>query len=113
MSYSTRKIYTFMPELSVGHHSKDVITTLNVPVLSAYYQMRKANPFTIWGLETIIYSLEYKMWISKSVEELVWGYDEPLFELAKLTLPNPPTYEKFGFFTDVRKCFWGVPKFLL
>ena len=41
------------------------------------------------------------MWVTKTVEELVWGYEEPLFELAKLTLPNPPPLSKFGFFTDV------------
>lgn len=102
MSYSTRKEYTFMPDLSVGHHSEDNITTLNVPVISAYYQMRESGYFATWGLEALISGLEYDMWVTKTVEELVWGYDEPLFDLAKLTLPNPPTFTKFGFFTDVR-----------
>ena len=55
MSYRTKKEYTFMPELSVGDHASVNITTLNVPVISAYYQMRKANVFTTWGLETVIY----------------------------------------------------------
>lgn len=41
--------------------------------------------------------------MKKSVEELVWGYDEPLFEVASLTLPNPPTFDKFGLFYDVSK----------
>eukprot|EP00095_Tigriopus_kingsejongensis_P008744 maker-scaffold92_size382268-snap-gene-1.19 protein:Tk08744 transcript:maker-scaffold92_size382268-snap-gene-1.19-mRNA-1 annotation:"scavenger receptor class b member 1" len=100
MSYSTRKIYTFMPELSEGHHSNDVITTLNIPMLTSFYQMRDANLFTAWGLSTVLYSLDYKPWLNKTVEELVWGYDEPLFELARMTLPNPPTFDKFGLFFD-------------
>lgn len=100
MSYSTRKHYTFMPSLSVGDHSKDNITTLNIPMLTSYYQMRDANFMTAWGLETILYSLNYKPWTTKTVEELIWGYDEPLFDLARLTLPNPPIYNKFGLFHD-------------
>ena len=54
MSYSTRKIYKFMPELSSGHHSEDFVTTLNVPVISAYYQMRDSDSWIQWGLETVI-----------------------------------------------------------
>ena len=46
MSYSTRKIYTFMPELSIGDPKKDNITTVNVPLLSAYHQKRDAD---MWG----------------------------------------------------------------
>jgi scavenger receptor class B protein 1 len=98
MSYSTRKEYTFMPGMSVGDHRKDLITTINVPTASAYYQMREANFFTAFGLDTVLSSLEYKMWVTHTAEELIWGYDEPLFEVAKFTLPNPPALEKFGFF---------------
>ena len=47
------------------------------------------------------FSYGHKMWVTKTAEELIWGYDEPLFELAKMFLPNPPSYDKFGFFTDV------------
>ena len=55
MSYRTRKEFKFVPELSVGNHSEVNITTLNVPLISAYYQMRSANVFTAWGLETVVY----------------------------------------------------------
>ena len=46
----------------------------------------------------LLSSLNYKPWVTKSVSELIWGYDEPLFDLARMTLPNPPTYTKFGLF---------------
>ena len=45
------------------------------------------------------------MWVTKTPEELVWGYDEPLFELARMTLDNPPEYQRFGLFTDVSENF--------
>jgi hypothetical protein len=46
-----------------------------------------------------MYSLEYEGWVSKTAEELVWGYEETLFDLAKLTMPKPPELDKFGFFS--------------
>ena len=57
-------------------------------------------------------SLEYNMWVTKTPEELIWGYEEPLFELAQ-ALPNPPTFSKFGFFTDVSSRPPAVPLFPL
>ena len=61
--------------------------------------MRKSGFFYQYALESIMYSLAYKGWVSKTPEELIWGYEETLFDLAKLTMPNPPDLEKFGFFT--------------
>jgi len=67
-----------------------------------HLQRRKRLCFThSWRL---YFSLDYEPWLSKTVEELVWGYEEPLFELGKIALPNPPTMSKFGFFTDVSWC---------
>ena len=63
MSYRTRKEYTFMPELSVGDHADAQITTLNVPAISAYYQLRNADPFTVWGLETYIYRYYFNKFV--------------------------------------------------
>ena len=43
MSYRTKKSFHFQPDMSVGDHSKDLIHTLNVPAISAYYQLRNAG----------------------------------------------------------------------
>ncbi len=103
MSYSTRKVYTYVSSLSGEglDPDSDVIVGPNVPVLSAYYQMRDANFAYVWGLQAVLYSLQYKPWASHTPTELVWGYQEPMFGLARMTLPNPPPTDKFGFFTDV------------
>ncbi len=98
ISYSIRKVYTFLPEKSIGGQD-DVITTANIPAVSAYYQMRDANFFTALGLNMVVESLEYKPWVRRTVGELSWGYEEPLFKLASYTLPSPPPFEKFGLFT--------------
>jgi len=100
MSYSTRKEFKFIRELSVGDQSGTNLTTINVPLLSAYYQARKMNYYLkatadYWVFE----SMDMKAWVTKTPEELVWGYPEVLFELAKSYIPDAPPMENFGFFT--------------
>jgi len=101
MSYSTRKEFSFVPELSVGDHSKDQITLANVPAISAMYQNRYASWFTKWGIEQVLSNLlGHSMYITRTPEEFVWGYHEPLFDLAKTYMPagSAPPSNNFGFF---------------
>jgi len=105
ISFKTRKVFTYQPEMSCRtcRDTEDRITTLNVPVLSAYHQMRDSSWFARYSLETMVSTvLAYQPWITRSPHELTWGYDEPLFELAKMTLPEPPPFEQFGFFVKKR-----------
>ena len=92
MSYSSRKEFTFMLDLSVGDHRTDQITTVNVPVASSYYLLRSLPDFTASVIEEAIeaYSSTPRMWVSKTPEELIWGYDEPLLQLS----PDPEAYGK-------------------
>jgi len=76
MSYRTRKNYTFMPDLSVNpetgrrnHHSKDTITTVNVPLISAVKKFQD-NPFwlkvALFGLGSEMKTLERSSWLLPS-----------------------------------------------
>ena len=106
MSYSTRKEFKFIRELSFSDQSTTNITTINVPLLSAYYQSRKMGYYVkAWGLDSILESyVDMNAWVTRTPEELIWGYPEPLFELAKAYLPEDtaPPMDNFGFFTKVR-----------
>ena len=105
MSYSTRKEFKFIRELSFSDQSTTNITTINVPLLSAYYQSRKMGYYVkAWGLDTVLESYDFNAWVTRTPEELIWGYPEPLFELAKAYLPEDtaPPMDNFGFFTKVR-----------
>lgn len=97
MSYSTRKEFKFIPELSVRHQSKTNITLINVPVISAFYQHRHSDWLTRFAMGQVVSN---KVWTTHTVEEFVWGYPEPLFELAQAFMPNPPPLDKFGFFVE-------------
>jgi len=99
ISFRTRKIFSFSPSDScVGcNDMTDKITTLNVPAISAYYQMRESY-WTGFLLTGMINTLGYDMWTTKVAHELLWGHQETLFEVAKYTMPSPPPFQKFGFF---------------
>ena len=106
MTYSTRKEFKFMRELSYSDQSTTNITTLNVPLLSAYYQNRKMDYYVkAWGLDGVLESwYQGDAWVTRTPEELIWGYPEPLFDLAKAYMPedSAPPMDNFGFFTKVR-----------
>lgn len=100
ISYRTRKIFTFTASESCTgcDDLKDNITTLNIPAISAYYQMRDAQ-FTGYLLTQMIhYWLKYNMWTTRSPNEFLWGHEETLFDIARHTMPNPPPFNKFGIF---------------
>ena len=44
-----------------------------------------------WGIPS---TLGYKPWVTKTVNELLWGYDEPLFTAAQTFMPNPPPFDR-------------------
>jgi hypothetical protein len=47
--------------------------------------MRKSNYFSQLALKAVISTLGYKGWVSKTAEELVWGYEETLFDLVSVS----------------------------
>ena len=44
-----------------------------------------------WGISS---TLGYKPWLTRSVKELLWGYDEPLFTAAQTFMPDPPPFDR-------------------
>lgn len=100
ISYRTRKTFKFVAAESCAscQDTVDNVTTLNVPAISAYYQTRNANWYTTYSLSGLIWGLGYKPWVTRTVHEMLWGYDEPLFKVAQTLLAEPPPFDKFGLF---------------
>ena len=88
-----------------------MITTLDVPAISAYlkvgifskssielanirpqYYQIKDNHYSRWFLEQVIAGLN-NVWMRKTVKDLLWGYDEKLFMAAQFS-DDPPPFEK-------------------
>jgi len=104
MAYSTRKIFTFIPELSITADGKqlddrkDNLTVINVPAFSAMHQVRLKSYFEKVGVYSALELLDTKMILQRTPEQMIWGYHEPLLEAAAL-LDDSLTFTSFGFFT--------------
>jgi len=101
ISYKTRKIFTFTPSESCAFCSEeDIITTVNVPAISAYHKIQGygLNSFQTYWYDTAIKAF-HDVWMRKSVTDLLWGYDEKLFKAGQF-FADPPPFEKFGLFLD-------------
>jgi len=101
ISYKTRKVFTFKPSESCDFClEKDMITTVNVPAISAYHKIHGKN-FGSWKNAFVEGSIKlfHNVWMRKNVSDLLWGYDEKLFKASQF-LPDPPPFEKFGLFLE-------------
>ncbi|XP_014612664.1 PREDICTED: scavenger receptor class B member 1 [Polistes canadensis] len=97
ISYRIRKTYVFTPELSVGSDD-DLVVVPNVPMLSATSQSKYAARFLRLAMASIMDILKIKPFVEVSVEQLLWGYEDPLLKLAKDVVPKEPKFpfDQFG-----------------
>jgi len=100
-SYNLRKVLTFSPSDSCEFCLEgDVVTTLNVPAISAYHKIhgKGLGTWQNFGYEKA-FKLLNQVWIRKNVSDLLWGYEEQLFKAGKF-FADPPSVDKFGFFLN-------------
>lgn len=59
------------------------------------------------ALSSMLEVLKEQPFVSRSVRDLMWGYEDPLLKIAKDILPPGQRlpYDKFGFFVEVRFIF--------
>ena len=96
ISYKTRKVFTYTPSESCEScREEDVITTINVPAISAYHQGLEKGAEGSWARWLFGNSIKliHDTWMRKNVTDLLWGYEEKLFKASQY-LPNPPPFEK-------------------
>ncbi|XP_017263415.1 lysosome membrane protein 2 isoform X2 [Kryptolebias marmoratus] len=90
-AYNT-KSFVFLREKSVGDPAVDAITTVNIPAWAA---MNKAKGFfRISMLNVFMTSAKSDLFTTRTVDELLWGYEDPL--LVRLTNTNPDVEKIFG-----------------
>ncbi|XP_050688443.1 lysosome membrane protein 2-like [Eriocheir sinensis] len=99
VSYETQKFYFFERNASVGPE-EDVITTLNIPMMTALSQWRFAARLAKLALSSMLEVLGTQPFVTKTVGQFMWGYDDPLLKIAKDIIPPDQRlpYEQFGFF---------------
>ncbi|CAK6955882.1 lysosome membrane protein 2-like isoform X2 [Scomber scombrus] len=91
-AYNT-KSFVFLREKSVGDPSVDNITTVNIPAWAVMTKLKgnfwKASMVSIW-----MNSLGSGIFTTLTVDELLWGYEDPL--LARLAPSYPDVEPYFG-----------------
>lgn len=99
VTYSPTKTFFFNREASAGDES-DLVQTLNVPLISAADQMKYAVRLTRLAMSSMLNVLNQETITVKSVRDLLWGYEDSLFKLAKDVMPpeNVVPHDKFGLF---------------
>jgi len=97
VTFQQQKIFRFDPEQSVGDES-DMVVVPNIPMLSATSQSKHAARFLRLAMASIMDILKIKPFVEVSVNQLLWGYEDPLLKLAKDVVPKEQKlpYEEFG-----------------
>ncbi|XP_076014573.1 lysosome membrane protein 2-like isoform X2 [Genypterus blacodes] len=91
-AYNT-KSFVFLRNKSVGDPAVDAITTVNIP---AWAVMNKAKGSFLRSTMAAIWmkSIGSGMFTTRTVDELLWGYEDPL--LARIASTNPDVEKVFG-----------------
>lgn len=91
-AYNT-KSFVFLREKSVGDPAVDTITTVNIPAWAVMNKVKgsffKSSMVSIW-----MNSLGSGLFTTRTVDELLWGYEDPL--LARIAPTNPDVEKVFG-----------------
>ncbi|XP_028273661.1 lysosome membrane protein 2-like isoform X2 [Parambassis ranga] len=87
------KSFVFLRDKSVGDPAVDSITTVNIPAWAVMNKVKgsffKASMVSIW-----MNSLKSGLFTTRTVDELLWGYEDPL--LARIAPSNPEVEKVFG-----------------
>ncbi|XP_072228246.1 scavenger receptor class B member 1 isoform X1 [Leuresthes tenuis] len=108
VSYREYRRYFFEPSMSVGNES-DVVTIPNMLVLGASVMLENL-PFAVRLLISATFkTFKEGPFLTKTVGELMWGYDSDLVEFLNKYLPGMlPSTGKFGLFAEFNNSNTGL-----
>lgn len=90
----TPKYFVFVREKSVGDPSVDLVTTVNIPAVAVMNRLKGAGFWVSSGISMYMGSIGTTMFMTHTVDELLWGFKDPL--LTRLRTIKPDTDENFG-----------------
>ncbi|XP_010876528.4 scavenger receptor class B member 1 isoform X3 [Esox lucius] len=108
VSYLEYRRYFFEPSMSVGNES-DVVTIPNMLVLGAAVMMENM-PYAVRLMVSATFkTFKEGPFLTKSVGELMWGYDSKLVDFLNKWLPGMlPSTGKFGLFSEFNNSNTGL-----
>uniref|UniRef100_A0A3B4AWG5 Scavenger receptor class B member 1 n=1 Tax=Periophthalmus magnuspinnatus TaxID=409849 RepID=A0A3B4AWG5_9GOBI len=108
VSYREYRQYYFEPDMSIGNES-DIITIPNMLVLGAAVMLEDLPYPVRLMISTTFKTFKEGPFLTKTVEELMWGYDSKLVEFLNKYLPGMlPSTGKFGLFAEFNNSNTGL-----
>jgi len=97
----------FEPSLSNGTED-DLITFLNIPAVSMIESLMNAqtNAFSVLGINLMFKMLQTKLFVTKTVGQLISGYDDPLMKMASIIMPNQVKNGQFSILNGRNGTAW-------
>ncbi|KAL0966208.1 hypothetical protein UPYG_G00292320 [Umbra pygmaea] len=87
------KTFVFLPKRSVGDPEMDNITTINIPAVAVMNKVKdsffRSTMVSLW-----MKSLNVGMFMKRPVNEILWGFKDPL--LSRIHVTSPEIDEYFG-----------------
>uniref|UniRef100_A0A2K6SHM9 Scavenger receptor class B member 2 n=1 Tax=Saimiri boliviensis boliviensis TaxID=39432 RepID=A0A2K6SHM9_SAIBB len=96
ISAVSNKAYVFERDQSVGDPKVDLIRTLNIPVLTVIEWSRVH--FLREIIEAMLKAYQQKLFVTHTVDELLWGYKDEILSLIHVFRPDISPY--FGLFYE-------------
>uniref|UniRef100_A0A8D2CSN9 Scavenger receptor class B member 2 n=1 Tax=Sciurus vulgaris TaxID=55149 RepID=A0A8D2CSN9_SCIVU len=96
ISAVSNKAYVFERNQSVGDPKVDLIRTLNIPVLTVI-EWAQVN-FVKMIIEAMLKAYQQKLFVTHTVDELLWGYKDEILSLIHAFRPDVSPY--FGLFYE-------------
>ncbi|XP_062907347.1 lysosome membrane protein 2-like [Mobula hypostoma] len=98
ISAATQKSFIFQPAMSVGDPRVDVITTINIPFVALLESLKHSGASRKIFLSFLFALKSSAIFQTHSVDELLWGYEDPLLRLGHKLLPAFFPSNRFGLF---------------
>ncbi|XP_037121326.1 lysosome membrane protein 2-like [Syngnathus acus] len=90
--YNT-KSFVFLRDKSVGDPTMDNITTVNIPAWAVMNKV-KDSYWKATALSVMMTSVKSELFTTRTVDELLWGYEDPL--LTRVAVSKPEVETTFG-----------------
>lgn len=104
VEYIQPQTFVFNREASVGPDT-DTFTTINIPYITVATVLQYEFPFIQKAVDAFFTSKGEGTFMTKSVYDIWWGYEDPVLEeaakvLHKFNISSPLLNGKFGFYMD-------------
>ncbi|XP_075221307.1 scavenger receptor class B member 1-like [Lycorma delicatula] len=96
LSFMPYRTLAFEPELSVGDPTVDLVNVINIPLVGISSMLHSSSLAFNLILRMLVQQLDLHPVKTLSVDEFLWGYDDPLINLGSKFLPSWIHFSRFG-----------------